>query len=108
MYCVLLYSGYGVVWTLRCMVLRRMHLRDVAAGILPAGQCMMPLRFTRDDEITLLSRGFPDQSGELKWFARACAAKTVATLCRALRYNHPVQLLCMDLCLAKAVNRCCT
>ena len=109
MHYVLLYSGYGIVWTLRCLVLRRIHLRDVAAGNLPAGECMTALRYHRNDEVSLLDRGFSDQSGEVAWMARACGGvNTVATLCRVLRYCYPIQCLCMDLCLAKAVYRCFT
>jgi len=87
------------------MVLRCMHLRDFAAESISAGQCMASLRFSREDEVSLLNRGFPDQSGEVAWFARACRVTTVAALVKALHYCHPVQCLCMDMCLAKDVYR---
>ena len=98
-------SGYGVAWTLRCLVLRQTHRRDVAAGTLERGICMNALRFNPADSTTLLSRGFPDQSGEAAWFARKNRAKTVGILMAALQYRDPVQCLCMDLCLAKVAYR---
>ena len=95
------------MWTLRCLVLRRMHFRDVAAG-LPAGECMVTLRYGPQDPISLLGQGFPDQSGEVEKFSRACRTSTVSTLVRRLNYMQPIQCLCVDLCLAKAVYRCFT